>query len=301
MDYNFKLRLIGYYTGEKQNMNPEKRFPAEAEKLANLFGKTFNDTFSSVDIDQTNDKKFVESLSSNTVYIFKDEDRNLYAYYPKKQIVRLSSVIYDRKAVCKIPIEYKSWFVPGNKIPFVTIDDKRQRKTNKSGIFLSDIKGNDIEFSDEDFTISTAGGDFLIRLKNKIYALDWPSSKRISISELNRLIIHKWTYLNEIDTDDECEDCDGYDYSDCDMSRCKHDCEHCGGRQYICNDGCFYHRYNTCLKIKINKSLVEEELKDGMEFLRKIIAPNSRHQIILQEKGASLKSLYNDCLYIDNM
>ena len=299
MDNNFKLRIIGYYTGEKQNMNPEKRFPAEAEELANLFGKTFSDTFSSVEIDQISDKKFVKSLSSNTVYIFQDEDRNLYAYYPKKQIARLSSVFYDRKNINKIPIVYKSWFVPGNKIPFIAINDKRQHKTNKHGIFLCDIDGNDIEFSNEDFTISTAGGDFLIRLQNIIYALDWPSSKRISISELNRLIKHKWTYLNETDTDDECEDCDGYDYSDCDMNRCKDDCEHCSGRQYVCNDSCFYHRYKTCLKIISDNSLIEEELKEGMDLLHKISAPNSKHDIILQEKGKYLESLYNDCLYID--
>ena len=86
-------------------------------------------------------------------------------------------------------------------------------------------------------------------------------------------------------SDDECEDCDGYDYSDCDMNRCKDDCEHCGGRQYVCNDSCFYHRYKTCLKIISDNSLIEEELKEGMDLLHKISAPNSKHDIILQEKG----------------
>lgn len=299
MDFNFRLRLIGYYTGEKQNMNPEKRFPAEAKELAGLFGKTFSDTFSSVDIDQIRDKKFIESLSSNTVYIFMDEDKNLYAYYPKKQKVRLSSVFYDRRDINKTPTEYKSWFVPGSKIPLIAVDDKRQHKTNKPCIILCDINEKEIEFSNRDLSISTAGGDFLIHLKKRTYALDWPSSKFISISELYRLIKHKWTYLNETNTDDECEDCDGYDYSDCDMISCKEDCEHCSERQYICNDGCFYHRYKTCVRIKSDNSIVEEELQEGLNLLHKILAPKSIHQVILQENQKYLESLYNDCLYID--
>lgn len=294
MNFDFKIKLIGYYTGEKQNMNPEKRFQDEAEKLAELLERTFAETFSSIDTDKLGDKRFVESLSSNTVYIFKDEDKNLYAYYPTKQIARLSSVIYDSNNINKTPFEYSSWFLPGEKIPYIPSNEKKQNNRH-ARIALCDINGNDFEFTNKEFFISTAGSDFLIHLKRKSYALDWNPDTYISIKDLEKIIRHKWTYLDETDTDDGCGDCDGYNYDNCDYSRCKNDCEHCGGRRYICNNGCFYYRYDTYVSIEFDEDIINEDLAEGFGILRKIGSQYSKHTELIKQHGEYLNSLNNEC------
>ena len=302
MNYsNIKLKLIGYYTGENQNMNPEKRFPSEAEELANLLAKTFNETFASVNIDRLNDRTFVESLSSSSVYIFKDEEKNLYAYFPKKQMARLSSVMYDKKNIRQVPLELKSWFVPGSKITLLNTNKKKNLQNDRqSQITLVDIGNEIIKYSSKDLSLSTVGKDFLIHFKSKTYPLDWSENAYISILNLKKLIMHKWVYLDEIFTDSECDDCDGYDYSDCDMTRCKDDCEHCGGRTYICNDGCFYHRYKQCVKIRCCESTIEDETSEAFQILEQINTPHSLHNQILLSNKELLDKLYCECKYITN-
>ena len=41
MDFDFKMRLIGFYNTPKQNMKEEECRLIEAEELANLLGETF--------------------------------------------------------------------------------------------------------------------------------------------------------------------------------------------------------------------------------------------------------------------
>ena len=45
MNYNLTMKLLGYYSSEKQFMKPETRFPDEVVQLATLFKKTFDETF----------------------------------------------------------------------------------------------------------------------------------------------------------------------------------------------------------------------------------------------------------------
>ena len=101
--FDFKIHIIGYYTSAKQNMAEETERIEEAKELAVLLGRTF----STINTTIIKDKKFVEALSSNTVFIFNDEQRNLYAYYPRKGIARLTNVVYNRNNINPAPLEVK--------------------------------------------------------------------------------------------------------------------------------------------------------------------------------------------------
>ena len=92
MDFDFKMRLIGFYNTPKQNMKEEECRLIEAEELANLLGETFRNLTHFV----SDDLVFKSVLKGNTVFILKDEENNLYAYYPYKRIARLTDVVYDK-------------------------------------------------------------------------------------------------------------------------------------------------------------------------------------------------------------
>lgn len=112
MDFDFKMRLIGFYNTPKQNMKEEECRLIEAEELANLLGETSRNLTHFV----SDDLVFKSVLKGNTVFILKDEENNLYAYYPYKRIARLTDVVYDKRNVTPVPLRYKAWFVPGERI-----------------------------------------------------------------------------------------------------------------------------------------------------------------------------------------
>lgn len=165
-------------------------------------------------------------------------------------------------------------------------------------ILLHQLSGNKLEYRECDFSISTAGSDIFIHLGKKHFALKWPEELRITISKLRRVIKHRWTYLQEHNTDDFCNDCDGYDYSNCDMSRCKNYCEDCGGRRFICNNGCFYHRHKTCLTIECDNEIVENDLIEAFSIIDSIIVPHSDHSSILNRHGDYLKQWYDESVFV---
>lgn len=112
LDFNIKMRLIGYYNKPNQNMNEETVRVDEAQKLAQLLGATFLQLVRNDDVDAV----FKSVLKGNTVFILKGEDGNLYAYYPYRKMARLTDVRYVKRDVTPVPLKYKAWFVPGQEI-----------------------------------------------------------------------------------------------------------------------------------------------------------------------------------------
>lgn len=112
LDFDIKMRLIGYYNKPNQSMNEETVRADEAQKLAQLLGATFSQFVRNDDVDAV----FKSVLKGNTIFILKGEDGNLYAYYPYKKMARLTDVRYVKRDVTPVPLKYKAWFVPGQEI-----------------------------------------------------------------------------------------------------------------------------------------------------------------------------------------
>lgn len=223
MDFNAKLRLIGFYNKPDQNMKCEDSFVEEANTLASLLGVSFA---SLLDNEET-DTFFKEVLTGNVVFILKNEDNWLFAYYPKKQIARISRVVFNKNDINSVPLKYKSWFVPGYPVEI--------KQTSQ-------------------YKISTRGKDIFISYNGKELPLEW-NEGYISVKELHELLECKYTMLSETQT--SCGFCDGYDYTYCDRDRCRKEseidyeaCKGCGGRRYICTEErCFTKRYDNVYQI----------------------------------------------------
>lgn len=238
-----KYRLLGFYNNPNQSMKEEEVYVEEAKELATLLQKTLSSLLASKDMDSL----FASIIKSNAVIILKDEDKNLYAYWTLKRIARISDVKYVKSAITEIPRKYKSWFTPGEEIS---------------------LKENTREY-----VITTSGEDFLITYDGETLPLDW-GDDYISIDDLSELLHSKYTCLIEYDTSDDCGDCDGYDYSNCDMSRCRNNCDGCGGRRHICNNSCFNHRYNKALRLSVNPDEVEGVEKNAKDILERLNTPH---------------------------
>lgn len=296
MNLNIKLKLIGYYSNENQNMQPEKRFIEEAKQLNDLLEQSFQLTFANHSESNELNDDFIASLSRNSVYILKDTDKNLYAWFKQKQIARISHVVYD-KTIKPIPVAYQSWFLLGEAIPKNEgkVAHLKQKANNEVTLFdLYDIKHT---YHESEFAVNTTNGDFLLVLNKKVYAVNWSKYEHISIKELRALVLHDWTYLQEVSTQDLCDEtnCVGWDYSNCDMNRCRGNCDGCGGRRNICDKRCFYNRYNTCVKICTFANAGAEEIGSATEIIKKITIPFSDHIQLLNTHSDMLQSLYNKC------
>lgn len=240
---NKKYRLLGFYNKPNQSMKEEGEYVEEAKELATLFQKTLSSLLASKDMDPL----FASIIKSNAVIILKDEDKNLYAYWTLKRTVRISDVKYVKSAITEIPRKYKSWFTPGEEIS--------------------------LEKDTRDYVITTSGQNFLITFNEKTLPLNWDNDY-ISIEDLSKLLHSKYTYLEEYDTDEDCEHCDGYDYSYCDMSRCRGNCDGCGGRRYICNNSCINHRYDKGLRLQTKLEEIEGAEKGVKDILEKLNTPH---------------------------
>ena len=127
MNYNLSMKLLGYYTGDNQFMKPETRFPDEAVVLAELFKKTFDATFTLDVLASIEEKQFIEDFSGNTVFILRDYDGDLYAYYPFEGKARLSGVNYSKNTIKFVPRYMGAWFTLGSKIEFLDKNTVRNR------------------------------------------------------------------------------------------------------------------------------------------------------------------------------
>lgn len=271
MNHNFafenKMRLIGYYNHPNQKINKEGEFPENAEFLAKLLKKSLD----SLRKNELTDPIFKSILNSNAVFILKDEENNLYAYSPSTNIARISNVVYNKKAVVPIPFEYKKWFTPGDKIEYNSHQER--------------------------YHITAPGTDFIIRdyQNRKSLPLKWDEDVHISFKELSLIINDEWITLNEYNTEDDCDGCDGYDYSNCDDDRCDGECEGCGGRRYICNRFCFSKRYKKAYKHSLNNDLVNKELTDLLGILELVAIPHTEHHALFYQYQIKLEDTYERC------
>lgn len=275
MDFNKQLRLIGFYNKPNQTMHKETEFVEEAIELAELLRKSFI----SIEKNKETDSVFLSIIKGNTVFILKDEDSHLFAFYPYKGIARLTRVKYVKKDVTPVPLKYKSWFVPGKEIKI------------SSNIHNSD---------NQKYTITTSGKDFLITFDNHTYAMSWNNRDYISIASLSELLNSQLVNIVVYNTHDKCKDCDGYKY-DCDYSRCNNDCDHCGGRRYICNNRCFNFRHGEAVKLVCNEEKIKAFVEKDITFLEEIKnMDESQVSNLLYKYKEQLEATYKKCQEIEN-
>lgn len=112
---DMKIRLLGYYSKPNQILYPEKERVQEAKDLAPLLEASIDSLFQNPDTDE--DIKRV--ILRPTVFVFKDEDGNLVAYFTKDKIARLTGVIFNRSHIVQVPLKYKGWFHPGDSIELI--------------------------------------------------------------------------------------------------------------------------------------------------------------------------------------
>lgn len=105
-----ELRLLGYYNAPDQRLNDETEEPERAMRLAELLVQTF-DT-----LDNPNeDPAFLAAVQSG-VFIMRDREGRLYAYFHKERKAKVNGVFYNRESLVPLPLEYKYWFKPGEKL-----------------------------------------------------------------------------------------------------------------------------------------------------------------------------------------
>ena len=116
IDITIKMRFIGYYMSDDQFMRTESVYVEKAEELALLLQKTFNSLLQN----RFMDEEMRKVLEGNTVFILKGEDKHLYGYYPKYNVARITNVRYIKTDVTPMPLAYKRWFVPGERLKLIT-------------------------------------------------------------------------------------------------------------------------------------------------------------------------------------
>ena len=103
-----EFRLLGYYNSPNQRMNPEEDFPKEAEEICKLLALSFRNLSTSSDAYAK-----IKETFATAVFIFKDREDKLFAYFPKENLVRITKVVYDRRGIHKVDGILRRWFVIG--------------------------------------------------------------------------------------------------------------------------------------------------------------------------------------------
>lgn len=262
IDFDSKVRLIGYYNKPDQTMKVETKYVEEATRLAILLDTSFRSLYNNKSVDSV----FRSVLKGNTVFILKNENNDLYAYYPYKNIARITQVVYNRKHVTPIPFAYKRWFIPGGTIWV------QKANNEKNAASTTDHK---------QYTITTAGSDFLITKQGKrTLPLNWSEDIYISIKELSNLIEDRWVRLYEYDTQENCSNCD----------------------DDICNNGCFNHRYKRAFNIALNFDAISLDLKILCDILSSITRSHEIAQgtILFNQHYEQLQIAYDHCKKLSN-
>lgn len=125
MKHISKLRLLGYYHYPNQDMKPEESCILEALELAPLLETSINSIYQNPETDTY----IKDMISSPTVFIFKDEDNNLYGYFTSNKSVRITDVKYNKSAIEQIPFKYKAWFMPGKRIKLIPKKNEEPKAT----------------------------------------------------------------------------------------------------------------------------------------------------------------------------
>ncbi len=133
-----ELRLLGFYQLPNQNMHPESEYVEEATKLA----EGLNNSFRLIDSLNGRYASLFKDIFNTSVFIFKDRDLKLYAYFPQKRIARISNVVYNRKFITKVNSSYLHWFKVGEDF-FKSIDIEQpiliDRTKNKKPFFKTKV------------------------------------------------------------------------------------------------------------------------------------------------------------------
>lgn len=137
MKFKKQLRLLGYYHFPNQDMKPEVSRLSEAIELAPLIEASLQNLL----VNPETDLVMREMLSSATVFIFKDEDNNLYGYFTKNRSVRLTDVKYSKSAIEPVTFKYRAWFVPGEHIKLI----KQKNGANKNVSSQEATNKNDMD------------------------------------------------------------------------------------------------------------------------------------------------------------
>ena len=112
-----QLRLLGYYNLDGQTLKEETEQVSLAQELAELLDKTFQNIE-----DVNNDEGFAAALRDG-VFILRDKDFHLYAYWPKNKVARVTGVAYNREVMTILPLAYKYWFVPGEELTIAPLNE----------------------------------------------------------------------------------------------------------------------------------------------------------------------------------
>lgn len=115
MEFNFKLRLLGFYHFPNQDMKPETERVEEAKELARLLNASVGSLMKNPDTD----KELKEIIKDGAVFIFKDEKSNLYGFFTKNRTARITGVKFSKGAILQVPLKYKAWFYPGRPIRLI--------------------------------------------------------------------------------------------------------------------------------------------------------------------------------------
>lgn len=115
-----RLKLLGYYAFPNQKMYPEGEYPERAARLAELLSSTFNNIESLDDV-----SAHFKSVYARAVLIFRDFESNLYAYFPKDNIARITNVIYNKNNISLPARRMRGWFTPGE--PFCLLNDESEK------------------------------------------------------------------------------------------------------------------------------------------------------------------------------
>lgn len=103
-----ELRLLGFYNKPNQKMYPEAERVEEAQILAEQLEASFKYALPKFD----EEAPLVRAYDT-AVLVFRDREKNLYAFFPKERIARLTNVVYNKYNVIKSEGEFRCWFHPG--------------------------------------------------------------------------------------------------------------------------------------------------------------------------------------------
>ena len=128
MESNKKIRLLGYYNFPNQKMNPESERVEEAKQLAPLLERSID----SLSQNPNTDDDLKNVIKTPAVFVFKDEDGHLCAYFTKDKSARLTDVVYNRQDIKRVSLKYKAWFYPGQDITLINPKDETSKSNNKA-------------------------------------------------------------------------------------------------------------------------------------------------------------------------
>ena len=215
MDYSLDidklyLRMLGYYNKEGQSLNEEK----EEIELANELARRLKVSFDNLK-DVNNNEEFKEA-KENGVFIFRDKYSNLYAYWHKEGIARITNVVYSNTEIKPLPPEYKNWFTPGKAITIEEINKDKKYLLNyldyKVGKIISlkadflgkplfgklDYVGKDfLSIKDKNSKTYYVGNHFCIEVHEEFSLVDIPEDANFELlDDNNKKLIPMGTFTN---------------------------------------------------------------------------------------------------------